>query len=215
MQLNELIQSTQRERFVNSHDEEALKNDREAGIKNYTFLKGRGSSGKVVPNKKSPFTVKKSNYFPTYNIERADPYLYYIKAVVKYKMAESNPFFPRVYDILYLTDKRREQRYRIELEKLEHYDDFTDDELTSLTKRLFSSKDILTFSSWDDGTPIKILIELIENYNPIDKKLTEALSFIDNLKLETNFQYDWHENNIMFRRTGFGPQLVITDPLMN
>lgn len=219
MQLNELFEPSVRHREVKNHDIDSIKND---SMKSNKGEIGYGMYGKAVPNKKSPFTVKKNNFFPLKNIDNNDGYMYYIRSIVSNKMAQSNPFFPRVYDIIYLIDKDGKQRYRAEIEKLEHSHAFSVEELTQMLKTLYPKRLIGTYNDVYQLTHrlcylIRQHINKRNAYAPKNEKFKECLDFIIELQNKNNefVGYDFHDNNIMYRRTGFGPQLVITDPFFN
>lgn len=48
-----------------------------------------------------------------------------------------------------------------------------------------------------------------------DKNLIQVINIVKQLAQDPKFNYDLHEDNIMFRSTPYGYQLVITDPIAN
>lgn len=223
MLLNELIQTTIKNRDVEDHDYSALKNQQQDNSDKAGREKGFGAYGRVVPNKADPHMVKKNNYAPVSNAEMNDGYFAYIKAVVDSKAADSNPAFPRVYDIKTFTDRYGDQRYRINLEKLLHFDELSGKEVYALGERLFNNWDVEYSRAVDNDTldtsteeVQHLFTEMLSDPSNIkDENVKNALQFIHNLAKKKKLQIDIQGDNFMFRRTKYGLQLVLVDPITN
>lgn len=148
-----------------------------------------------------------------------DGYLVYLKVVLSSGI--DNPYFPRVDDLTIRTNPDTgRSMYRVNLQKLVPFSSDkiygNDDLMESLYNDMFTEKT----TSYDDYGPaggIKYNISNmadIGNFEKIkDPELKQALEIILKLQRDNNFQMDLHSGNMMWRITGFRPQLVLTDPL--
>jgi hypothetical protein len=126
----------------------------------------------------------------------------------------------------------------VNLEKLDHLTLLTQSDYLFLFKKLFNieiSETDIKYMKWNIADILAdILSEYINNRNSSylkkyfnvksvtiqDKQLNEVLNVIKKLQgnvikrlIKKTPHVDLHSDNIMFRRTKFGPQLVIIDPL--
>lgn len=192
-------------------------------IKNSSSRGEDGAYGYVTHDEKKPFTVNKKPKRME-NDEFIDVYKEYIKGVVFLKLAQRNPYFPRVYEFRTI-DTKDGQDYDFEIEKLIHYNMVSVEEFYVMVKHMFgkdivqelgppshhSSKSICEFICTEFSKFIETnkeifikdeqLLSALKILKSMDKKFTKDGSFLD-----------LHEENVMFRRTPFGIQLVFTDP---
>lgn len=213
MRLDELFQTTLKNRHVAGHDYKALEVERAQRLSDLASGKtGSGAYGKVTDHKSDNHMVKKSNYLPVVNLEKEDGYFAYIKAVVDGKLAQKNPYFPRIYDIKTFTDDYGEQRYRITLEKLLHLDEVSEGELIAVLSRAFKNfEDVL---EQNKGNFERAIDQCIDRRQFANSLIFEAFEVIDKV-IATNksFSFDVTTSNIMLRRIINGLQLVIIDPI--
>src|SRR6478736_4982572 len=112
MKLNEIFDTKTRERKVSP------KYDIRANIPHNKL--GTGAYGYAVPSKSDPHMVKK--LARNYCVRGYYSYQIYIKAIVDEKIAQHNPFAPRVFkfDLLKIDDPDLEykEKYNIDMERL-------------------------------------------------------------------------------------------------
>lgn len=189
--------------------------------KNDNISKDSGTFSKVNPSPNDPFTVNKiskdhrETYGGKYNAEHHDGYWSYITAIVNNDELKSNPFLPRVYSIKSYYDKEGNKKFIANIEKLLNYKEVDTKQLKQYIPHII---DIGNDNNYFDQYPLLALCDTIEaaayhgNYAHIkNEKLIEALKFINSIS--NRYHIDLHSDNIMFRRTKYGIELVITDPL--
>jgi hypothetical protein len=205
MKLSEIFDTKQNERISNFNTIGDKARDNSDTID--------GSFGAVRNKKSDPFLVSKNNLKPVRNVED-DPYYLYIKYIVDNKIAQQNPYAPRVYNITLLKDQKYGQKFKIDMEKLEELESLSDEEckhILSVTMD-FSEDD----NENDSDVTYAMKRAIIAGENIKDEKLKEIAEIIRNIKNSNdNFGYDIRRYNIMIRRTPKGPQIVFTDPLWN
>lgn len=215
--LLELIQTTNTHKKSDSNvfNDEKDNNKRINGIGRKDAKYQSGYYGRVY-DKNEPHTITKANYVSAYAKE--DPYFQYIKTIVDNKLSESNPFFPRVYNIRTVEDARGKVKYQIEIEKLKPVHGIDVDIMEHLLVTLFEYDDIETafnISKYGDAyETLATAVELtcqssIKSKEPL---LNDACKVIRDIKKTGRFLYDLHSANIMVRLSPT-PQLVIIDPL--
>ena len=195
------------------------------------YLKGRnpmqGSYAKVKPTN-DPHTVEKNYRSPVGDIE-LDGYSTYILEIARAGVAKSNPFFPRVYNMNIIRDKRGNAIPTFQMETLVEGEDIDPEYLFNYAANyLFKNFTVDGEHEWhpDFIGQACIILDEIENRlsrslnksSTIEiksRKLAEALELIMDIKHSNPnmFSYDMHYGNFMFRGTPNGYQLVITDPL--
>jgi hypothetical protein len=169
-------------------------------------------------NKKDPHMFNKKTYMPT-DLDN-DGYYQYVKAIEKH--IGSNPYFPRIYVIELKKDPKGKIIPNYDIEALSNGDDFSFESLLSLAKRMY--KDFPTMTEEHDGGILGLRRKMAEymrdsvranDFSAIrDNNLKGALMLVAKIiKSNENFMCDLHKDNIMFRGTPNGPQLVITDPI--
>jgi hypothetical protein len=153
-------------------------------------------------------------------------YLNYIFLSKKY--ANQNPFFPRVESIQHTPDRG----FVIELEELQPLYDASNDDLRFILKGIFNQElynqaiseiwrygenthpELYRFSRWISG-PISRYSTAYINPRIRSKQFIDFCALVRKIIKRTKCRLDLHEENMMIRRTGVGPQLVITDPVVD
>lgn len=156
-----------------------------------------------------------------------DGYLIYIRYIVNNKLAQNNPFFPRVYDLKEWKDKNGYTKYKVELERLFPIENEEVEVIKGLCESLFSNHKIeKTFhkvNGWgfsderkEWSTILAILIEACilgdGSVASTNNLLNSACEQIRGNLLKGNI-LDLHYGNIMVRKSPY-PQVVIVDPIM-
>lgn len=173
-----------------------------------------------------PHQIMKKPHYPQKT--QFDGYLNYIKYVVDNKIAESNPFAPRVYDSKTITDASDNVKYSVKMERLTPIDSFDNEVVYQIGKRLYGEY----FYSYvrknkvqDEGIPVPELTHTLRALSYIirdncegkvsskNKKLNQLCSAIKQLANDTHSRLDIHSGNLMIRMSPH-PQLVIVDPLV-
>lgn len=180
---------------------------------------GGGAYGRAIPDTKDPHMYRKELYGPS-NLDK-DAYYQYIKAASPY-MGE-NPYFPRVYVIKLEKDTNGLIRPMYKMEKLYPGAILNRSArgralIQSIVDRSFGPNIVTSGSEARWETVTNLLEDMmrfnLESYPDADPALIEAISLIKKLYTsDSDFDYDMHEGNAMYRLTSTGPQLVITDPL--
>ena len=226
MRLNELISPKTRTVKTKSpfNIEKEKADAEEAGLKNAesnTPIPGQGAFATAKPHSTNPHMYVKSNRVA--GKLKSDPYYQWISAVKK--LAGSNPYLPRVYDIKLETDSTGAVKPHYTIEKLI--------DGTTLDKELTSSKDGLDEYNTANHIAIQIggekyswisnwhwliktlRVDLNKNLQKfVDPQFVEAFQLVKTVTdSNPNFHYDLHPGNFMIRLTSVGPQLVITDPI--
>lgn len=207
MKINEIFDTTNKERTVNditNYDRDYWSN-RQGEI-------DRGKFSSVLPKKSDPHMVRKIPNKAESELEN-DAYYVYMNTIVEQKIAQSNPFAPRVYRINRLKSATG-KKYTIEMERLIPIDDIDADELREYGERLFGTpeEDYDYAETWYFADKISEIQKYGRKSN--DENLNSLMDIISNImKVHLQFLEDIHDGNIMFRRGKTGIQLVITDPL--
>lgn len=236
MKLFELIEPkvTNHDTEVNPHQFDKMMNN--TGATNPTYMGngqvptaknpkvkvlGAGVYGSAIQPANSHEAMKISR--GTSNLER-DAYFQYVSALARNPdVMMTNPYFPRIYKIKTFANSntesaRRKYFFFVQMEKLQPLSSCSREELGYFFNKYASEK--LT----DDTVQTVSMEDLLDGVGALfhhmfdgsagvqDKLLRQAKQFITNLKVGI---MDMHSGNIMVRRTSVGPQLVITDPLVN
>ena len=178
-----------------------------------------GVYARGTPDPKDPHMFRKKSKMPS-KLD-FDAYYQYVKYIKPY--VDSNPFFPRVYEIILKKDPEGNVKPDYRVEKLMSLDDAEDKTGTNLSKfftqKYFGGK----FPEGVDSAveAIQAAFTKDQYFDLItDKKLKQAITIIKQF-LNTNFslmgyndfKLDVHRGNMMIRFGPGGPQLVFTDPV--
>ena len=176
---------------------------------------GGGAYAAGIEDPTDPSMYRKKSRMPS--LLEKDAYYQFIKAAQPY--VDYNPFLPRVYKIIVKKDPRGFLKPEYHMEKLTPYNEawrMYDQDGNSLNKIL--KRKLFTKEAVGGDVP-RLLANSLEfpfqaDTYIKDPKLIQALDLIRTVKeTNSNFMYDLHEGNMMFRIGTTGPQLVITDPL--
>lgn len=185
-----------------------------------------GVFSKVNNDKNDPFTVNKhskeqrSNYYSKkpVDVKSQDGYWDYIENISKNDELKSNPFLPRIYAIRSLKDDHGNRKLSANIERLVNAVQIENEDPDMLADYISTIVDTDSTPKSFNLTLIEYLAKILQiaaargNYTNIkNDQLKEALAFIH--EMSEFFWLDIHSGNIMFRRTKYGIQLVITDPL--
>lgn len=189
-----------------------------------------GSYAKVDPDEDDPHMVKKTTH-PEHAVAQsndiADSYFHFIKYITDNKLADNNPFFPRVYSIKTNVDKRGMKQPVYQMEKLIPFSEIDQDLLIAYGNRIFLDFEDSLGRKRDDDERLKArgftgsanlvgraFSDAIFRNNIADKKLADAIGVIKKLIRQIDGSVmDLHAKNMMFRRSGQGIQLVLIDPI--
>lgn len=185
---------------------------------------GNGYSSIVKKLANDPFQVRKTSNVPRENLEETDGYYAYIKAIADGKLAQSNPYFPRVSQVKTYTDKNGLQQFKADLETLIEPTELSVEELMFAGKKMYNDfeQQVERYGNKFEDSKEKIiytLVQLIEDslYKRSyikDPLLIQVVDLIDSLlRKYKRLELDMNMGNIMFRRGSNGVQSVITDPL--
>ena len=196
---------------------------------------GSGYFGKVYDQPEGELgigTAKKISRFDQ-NKPTLDGYYAYINKLMSLKDQNDNPYLPQIYNANIVKPKRGAPYFELDMEKLSPWKDLEEDELLTIFSRALdvqlNSVEEFRQLVGRKGVPYKDIIieELLryitktisdQNYKDIkgnsikDSQLIEAINIIRYLQ-KTGYGEDLHAGNVMVRRTKYGPQLVLTDPL--
>lgn len=212
MKLNEIIDTNisnfrTNTRFDNARDQAAIKNR----INTDTHESGLISKDAKVAN--DPHMHQKWNRLATTDLENKDPYWIYVNSIIKNKWFDSNPHFPRIYDVKTYTDSDGNEKKKVMMETLHPILSLDDEMLVSIIENNFSE------SSHGNNThrPQRLLPKLMlaAMFDPsivTNETLRDACRIIARIKNRNSLQYDLHIGNVMVRYAHGTPQLVITDP---
>ncbi len=182
-----------------------------------------GNSARVSPSKTDPHMVVKNDKNPN---EQADNYNRYIQELIKLDLIDTNPHFPRVYNIKKITDKYNKFIYKYVMEKLVKWEALSVEEMETMADTVIIEPLPADFNNWGEGkrwsycyNEIMVVLEKEANdYDNLIKQKTLKYAIAQIKQIGTHIRVrpnDIGGDNIMFRRTPFGLQLVITDPFYN
>jgi ribosomal protein S18 acetylase RimI-like enzyme len=196
---------------------------------------GSGYFGKVYDQPEGELGIGTAKKISRFDQDKPtlDGYYAYINRLMSLKDQNDNPYLPQVYNANVVKPKRGAPYFELDMEKLTPWQDLEEDELlTMFSKALdveINSLEQFRQLVGRKSIPYKdiIMTELLRymtktlsdpNYKDIkgnsikDPQLIEAINIIRYLE-KTGYGEDLHAGNIMVRRTKYGPQLVLTDPL--
>lgn len=173
---------------------------------------GRGVFSRVVPHPEDPHLVQKYNIHPLgpKRARVADGFEQYVDFLIKYNLMD-NVHFPKVYKVKTVTDAGGERKNFYEIEKLYPLRQMTDEELASISENVFGSSYTLVPSNIAERIEYAVT-DTAWREKIKSESLKNAIEALVKISKESDFSLDIHEDNIMFRRTPHGPQLVISDP---
>lgn len=178
----------------------------------------QGYFSKVFHNPvRSPHDVRKISQLQ--HIEDIDGFYFYMRELYHHS-DNSNPYFPRFREITLYTipgsgkQTSKEIAYSVKMERLYHLDQLSEEETNALGTKIYGPSDRTYILTNIIDTVIQLIHDNAQTKSKVvDKHLIAATKFIMRVSKKHNLEIDIHDGNIMVRRTPYGPQLVITDPL--
>lgn len=147
----------------------------------------------------------------------SDKYWQYVDYLLKHDLMD-NPYFPNIYNVEdnYKSNKDGALQARARIEKLDHFNSLNSKEAQYLAEKIFginaASNDIYTYKNlyviFAEATFLPDEIEIL------DENFIEAKKYLHRFAREYYATFDLSINNIMVRRTPYGPQLVFSDPFV-
>jgi hypothetical protein len=191
-----------------------------------------GGTYRAKVSKDDSHLVDKESIRPdeSYPVRVKDGMRIYAEAIIKNKLAQENPFFPRFYGYHIDKDSEGNKLYKFQTEKLVSADDLEFENILPVLDHIFPnekekkrflkgfmididgqepSADLLTDDiGWYLGEMMNA-----KKYDAASDQLNQALRLIRKLRDEHRLADDLHGNNIMYRPTSTGFQMVLNDPL--
>lgn len=177
---------------------------------------GKGRYSTVRNDPKDPHMVIKKTKFDKDKTayHNKDVYPQFIEALINSDQ-KMNPYFPRVYGMKSYNDKSDDKLHKFNIERLEDLRQLSAEEMDHIIG-LIMDDDVRKAWKIDNERMLAWFICEAIKKNSVrkeikDRNLYNALTFLSKF-LKKNWYLDLHSENMMFRRTPYGPQLVITDP---
>lgn len=203
------------------------------GTVNYqgsTKYKGGGVFADVYGHADNPHDVVKISW-PAHST-KVDGYEAFIRELSRDPKMYNNPHFPRIQLIRNVRDKESGNRqYIVRMERLYSHSELSKEEYDIMVENTFKPLYIKSVErdipDWrKDSVSQSVFFNWMEYgftsmshipeqaYTKVkSKELQSALAKIEELADKYYVRIDIHSGNIMFRKTQYGPVLVITDPL--
>lgn len=197
---------------------------------------GQGWYSVVRNDKKDPHMVKKNSKAARKQtddgVENEDGFDYFAKALIDNNLIDSIPFFPRIYDIKKITDRNGDYIYKYQIEKLVPYHQLTTKEMQTVISRYTQNFDYehnakllgsratpqYVMHLWFAGE-LSNIVDGMKRKTIKDEDLLNALNILKNMASQIQDESDGKTgfpdigaSNLMYRRTKYGVQPVITDP---
>jgi len=196
---------------------------------------GQGAFGAAYEIPKDVTTVVKTSELNRQSWY-ADGYFNYVKEIAD---KTDNPYLPQIYEIRRMQPAGKnkygespEPYLLVNTEQLYKGEQFKPDELLLSIRRMMGREltktDYKIFLELNHGKKLttwgllQVIADALNSYARAksakdsfviaDPQLRQALGIVRKLK-KKGYVVDLHEQNFMFRRTPYGPQLVLTDPL--
>ena len=176
---------------------------------------GSGYFSVVGVSDDSPQDVVKVNMYG----DLKDGYNAFVKALIDNERARNSVLFPRIRSVRELkTPEDEYPRLLVRMERLEPLFNLGIEELRHMVARYTSAKvEDLEYNN-DKFDMINLFVDIIRGDSLVsakvtDTKLKNAIQWLQEIAQEEKFFFDLHSENMMVRRTPYGPQLVLSDPL--
>lgn len=185
----------------------------EKNLKRTSNELGRGRFSKVMGMKKDPHMVQKKTIMKVGNPHptQEDGFTAYIDLLLANDLMD-NIHFPKVYEDSKVTDKTGTERHKYTMERLVELSALSDEEIESIGTTHFHR---MVYSP--ESIAEKIDEACQNNYGRKTfiklESLRDACEIVQEIAEASRFRLDLHEGNVMARRTPYGLQLVISDPL--
>ena len=185
---------------------------------------GSGSFSTAYQDKRSPHDVVKGSKQAVV----PDGFQIFFTALSETPEMQSNPYFPRFRNISrFISKDHKSGNYIVRMEALEPIQNITKAETKALLRKMYDKEGIEKIiehtedREYDTTLTHDYVVNAIafakSRYSLrdhiIDKNLLRAIEFIEQISYDYEYQADLHSDNIMMRRTPYGVQAVINDPL--
>lgn len=190
---------------------------------------GGGHYSHAFTTKDNPHDVVKGT---SGNASIEDGYEGFIRALAADEEMRDNIYMPRIRSakVIRSTKNPNKKRLLVRLERLYNLGDLSEREAYDMLVKLIGRENARSYYamllSFDmQQTKMKtnwpyVLKEFLSDYSykntdyPIlDEEFIKAFEWVKKVAREESWQMDLHSENWMFRRTPYGPQLVMMDPL--
>lgn len=185
---------------------------------------GTGAFGSVYSEPGDVETVKKISRLQSNRWDH-DGYFAFVDALRQLKPADKiNPYLPQIYKVKPFETTNRKRYLEVTMEKLYPFKEIRQEEAFAILEKLTGERLAHDFIKDAKRFLLRIVERFIENpekssFNLPNKRVfaitdvnfKKAAALVN--RFITVFNLDLHDQNIMFRRTSTGAQLVITDPL--
>lgn len=187
---------------------------------------GRGVFSNVRADKKDPHMMRKNHHGPvTVDMERnyiQDGYVGFINHLIENKLVGQYVNLPRVYDIKELTDKQGKKVFTYTIEKLLSHNDISEKELVQVIENTLDHvpptlSDDYSSHGMNRWFGDELESAIFNNYrHVIDEEMKKSLQVIRDIVKANGHEMsiDLNSGNIMYRRTPYGLQAVLSDPLV-
>lgn len=174
---------------------------------------------KVRDKRNDPHLIQKYSHTPMTS-EWEEGFMLFTKYIVKHDLMD-NIFFPKIYKVGQIKDANGKHIDKYDIERLEQTTSLSHDEFVAIYDKIFNNPPKV-YNERVLASQLHNAIEHFDGSNIKDPELLTALEAINKLanevkrkylKLHVTVNVDIHSDNIMIRRTPYGPQLVINDPL--
>lgn len=189
------------------------------GVMQNTIKKqlGHGHYSRVKPHPSDPHLVKKTSHNIKYSGD--DGYRSFIAYIIENKLTD-NIHFPKVYNIRTITDKNGKKIYSFDVERLVPLRKLGVEQMKAALDSHFNDDRIEEVEDEDDGIGIimtNIDMAVHEGVFSVLKtqELKDACFILFKLSKDeaSPHWFDLKYDNMMWRLTPYGAQLVFTDPL--
>ena len=181
---------------------------------------GSGGSSVVAPHKTDPHLMTKHNHRPIQdgNKYQRDGFSFFINYIIDNGMTD-NVHFPRIYSMKKIIDKNGKYIHKYDTEKLLHSHQINRKEFAKIFQELTNKEADERYESVENQL-IGLIVDAIHAgvYTELKSKdIVEACKLLTNCTsdaIKAGYAgLDIFSNNIMYRRTPIGVQLVINDPI--
>jgi len=170
----------------------------------------------VVTLDDDPHFVNKRSFRVVDPKDTHDAYWGYVYYIIKNKLWQ-NPYFPRIYDVKRIVDKDGKMHFTAKMEKLHPFNpNDIEGTVLPLVRRMLTKEARLEFGNIT-GQDLLTLIESAvagDDYLKYikDDQLIDAIKKLQYYRNKHPTLIDIWSDNVMIRKSPYGPQLVFTDP---
>jgi len=182
---------------------------------------GTGYFSSVYSHEDTPHDVVKFSRHGIEDDNETDGFQAFMLALAFNKDAQSNIYFPKFRSIRKIEHKGNTS-FIARMEKLVRLMDLNIDELEAVCTRMFTEERAdLIMSQETHYDRVRSLSRTVgeavkhqyKREDIIDEEFIKAARWLQDLAKRRKIDIDLHFENMMIRRTPYGPQLVLSDPL--